>query len=101
MKKNPEAPFHQPSIHQPGASFDTISIARAQRDGFKSKPKLAPKAELEKLREQVEALRKIEKAARVFITDSYRPTPKYDAARFDALAAALGIDQETPQEAGE
>ena len=38
---------------------------------------------------EIERLRAAYEAAKVYVRDSYRPEPKYDAKRFDALVAAL------------
>ena len=43
---------------------------------------------------EIERLRVIERAARIFITQSYRPEAPNDAMRFDVLAAALGEDND-------
>jgi len=40
---------------------------------------------------EIERLREIEKTAREFVSDSYRPHPKHDAERFDRLSLALGM----------
>lgn len=45
--------------------------------------------EYKKLEQRIAELEKIEAAAIEFVRDSYRPTAKYDAMRFDKLAALL------------
>ena len=47
------------------------------------------RAELVASRAENAKLREVEKYARIFVDDSYRPAPKYDAMRYDDLKRAL------------
>ena len=73
---------------------ETAKQARHMQDNYRSASLddviRAVDAEME-LRAENQRLREIEKTAREFVSDSYRPYPKHDAERFDRLSLALGM----------
>jgi len=48
------------------------------------------KFQLKQLKTEVRDLAEIAELAYIFVSDSYRPEPKYDAVRFDNLKEAVG-----------